>query len=242
MPYVKTIIRIIPPSNQLPQLPRGGPVDHSTTVALFDDGLPPSHPILKWSNSYETDEGGDSRSTRGKHGLGVTSALLFGPINMGTDCIERPYCLADHYRVLYDEQDQGDNELAVLNRIREITESGAYDFINLSLGPDIPIEDQTINPWTVVLDRLVYENGMLATVAIGNNGLLDQESGNARVQPPSDGINVIGVGACSGAETDWHRLDYSNYGPGRRSGIVKPDVVSFRGDCTAETFLLFGDQ
>ena len=79
---------------------------------------------------------------------------------------------------------------------------------------------------------------MLAVVAVGNDGDLDRESGNARIQSPADCVNALGIGACDSASADWRRADYSSIGPGRSPGIVKPDAVSFGGTDTNPFWVL----
>jgi hypothetical protein len=74
--------------------------------------------------------------------------------------------------------------------------SRQYQFINLSLGPDLPIEDTEVHAWTSVIDDLLSDGETLMTVAVGNNGEMDRESGNARIQVPSDCVNALAVGAC----------------------------------------------
>ncbi len=57
----------------------------------------------------------------------------------------------------------------------------------------------------------------------------DRVSGNARIQPPSDSVNGMAVGAANTEHDDWKRAPYSSFGPGRAPGIIKPDVVAFGG-------------
>ncbi len=68
------------------------------------------------------------------------------------------------------------------------------------------------------------------TVAIGNNGEMDQASGNARVQVPSDCVNAVAVGATDNTDAPWARAPYSAIGPGRSPGVIKPDLMAFGGD------------
>lgn len=51
----------------------------------------------------------------------------------------------------------------------------------------------------------------------------------ARIQPPSDCVNALGVGACDSRSGEWKRASYSCIGPGRCPGFVKPDIVAFGG-------------
>ena len=110
--------------------------------------------------------------------------------------------------------------------------SRQYQFINLSLGPDLPIEDGDVHAWTSVIDDLLSDGDTLMTIAIGNNGERDRESGNARVQVPADCVNALAVGAADDTGPDWSRAVYSAIGPGRSPGVVKPDLLAFGGDPT----------
>lgn len=160
----------------------------------------------------------------------VTSAFLFGPIQPN-GVADRPYAYADHLRVLDDSS--GSDDPLILYRtlgfIEEVLLSRQYEFINLSLGPDWPIEDTDVHAWTSVIDDLLSDGDTFMTVAVGNNGDMDHESGNARVQVPSDCVNAIAVGAASATEDWWERASYSAIGPGRSPGVVKPDLMAFGG-------------
>ena len=65
----------------------------------------------------------------------------------------------------------------------------------------------------------------------------DWDLGNARIQAPADGVNVLGVGACDSMGEAWQRASYSSIGPGRSPGIVKPEIVVF-GSCDSAPFLV----
>ena len=64
---------------------------------------------------------------------------------------------------------------------------------------------------------------------VGNTGAEDRESGEARIQVPSDCVNGLSVGAANTTHADWCRAPYSSWGPGRSPGVVKPDLVQFGG-------------
>lgn len=81
----------------------------------------------------------------------------------------------------------------------------------------------------------------MATVACGNNGERDAILRLNRVQPPSDGVNAIAVGAADRMGAGWSRAPYSACGPGRSPGYVKPDFVMFGGHHAAP-FLVLSDQ
>jgi hypothetical protein len=117
-----------------------------------------------------------------------------------------------------------------LGLVEEVLLSRQYQFINLSLGPELPVEDTEVHPWTSVIDDLLSDGETFMTVAVGNNGEMDRSSGNARVQVPADCVNAVAVGAANDTEEDWSRAPYSAVGPGRSPGIVKPDLMAFGGD------------
>ena len=114
--------------------------------------------------------------------------------------------------------------------VEQVLLSRQYQFINLSLGPDLPIEDTDVHAWTSVIDDLLSDGDTLMTVAIGNNGQMDRASGNARVQVPSDCVNALAVGAANDTEATWARAPYSAVGPGRSPGVIKPDLMAFGGN------------
>ena len=66
----------------------------------MDGGLPKHHPIGPWLRSYrKLDEDADDDPDGPEHGLGVTSAVLFGPIQPNGTA-GRPFAPVDHLRVL----------------------------------------------------------------------------------------------------------------------------------------------
>jgi Subtilase family len=222
-------------------LPDGPPVDPNLRVAVFDGGVPRDSCLEPWVESYEFKDLGSESSKLLDHGQAVTSALLFGSIDPDRET-PRPFAFVDHYRVLDDTSGTSDPfELYdVLRRIESVLRTKRYQFFSLSIGPDIPIEDDEIHSWTSVLDSALADGDMLGTVAVGNNGDLDRESGIARVEPPSDCVNAMAVGSANRAGTDWTRAPYSAVGPGRSPGLVKPDVLAFGGSA-AEPFV-FADS
>jgi hypothetical protein len=203
-------------------------------VAILDGGLPKTHSIGPWLRSYRIlDEKAKDDPEGLLHGLAVTSAFLFGPIQPNGTA-PRPYAPVDHLRVLDKLADTEDPlELyRTLGLIEEVLLSRQYQFINLSLGPDLPIEDTDVHAWTSVIDDLLSDGDTLMTVAVGNNGERDRASGNARVQVPSDCVNALAVGAADDTEGSWARAPYSAMGPGRSPGVVKPDLMAFGGNAT----------
>jgi hypothetical protein len=173
--------------------------------------LPKDHVLGPWLRSYRLlDENAQDDPDGPEHGLGVTSAFLFGPIQPN-ETAPRPFAYVDHLRVLDKETDAEDPlELyRTLGLVEQVLLSRQYHFINLSLGPDLPVEDTDVHAWTSVID--------------------DRASGNARVQVPSDCVNALAVGAANETENSWARASYSAIGPGRSPGVVKPDLVAFGG-------------
>ena len=102
------------------------------------------------------------------HGLGVTSALLFGPLAPKT-VPEVPFAMVDHYRVLDEStrDDPQDDYFDVLERITGVLTQKKYEFVNLSIGPDIEIEDDEVHLCTAQLDQLFADGQTLVTVAAG---------------------------------------------------------------------------
>ena len=220
--------------------PVGEPINPGIRTAIFDGGIPKGHPLTTWAKSI------DSRGVRGtstalqEHGVAVTSAFLFGHIDPKKP-IRRPYAPVDHYRVLDTVPGQNPYELYdVLDRIDRVLVEKTYDFINLSIGPHLPIEDDDVHAWTAVLDDRLSRGTTLATIAVGNDGEGDAVAGLNRIQVPADCVNGLSVGACDSPEMSWQRCTYSSVGPGRSPGLVKPDLVEF-GGCLQRPFIVLSE-
>lgn len=217
------------------ELPKELGIDTNIRVAIFDGGIP-DKVVLPWVRKIEPSGIGKPVDDYLIHGLAVTSAFLFGPLEKSSE-ISRPFCHIDHIRVLDEKTgSNGDFECYdVLDRITNVLDNAEepYDFINLSLGPDMSIDDDEVTRWTASMDEKLKGGRSLATVAAGNSGQLDAISGLNRIQPPSDAINCLCVGSCNNVNLiSWERVDYSCIGPGRCPGIVKPDGVAFGGSST----------
>ena len=241
-------LRILEPIDTIPRaingveasLPEGPPIDPDLRVAVFDGGIRRHSSLGKWVAGRDAPDLGNPTDEYLDHGMSVTSALLFGSVDPGSEA-PVPYAHVDHYRVLDDKSHEDPYELYdVIRRIESILDQRDYSFVNLSIGPSLPIEDDEVHSWTAFLDAQLADGRTLATVAVGNNGDLDRPSGNARIQVPSDSVNAVSVGAASSQYADWDRATYSALGPGRAPGIVKPDVLAF-GGTPAEPFLMVGD-
>lgn len=210
-------------------LPREGPLDPGIKAAIFDGGIPKDHPITKWATPFDTPGLGKPVEELMEHGVGVTSAYLFGHIDPDKP-IPRPFSYVDHYRVLGDIPGDDPRELyIILDRILHVLQKHKYEFINLSLGPDLPIDDDEVHAWTAVLDDYLAKGLTLAAIAVGNNGESDAQTGLNRIQVPADCVNALGLGACDTPDTGWKRAFYSSVGPGRSPGRIKPDLVDFGG-------------
>jgi len=201
------------------------------SVAIFDGGLPDNHGLEKWVTVHDAPGVGAPNQAGQRHGLAVTSAFLFGPLIKG-QALPRPFANVDHWRV-FGEGDDDFEAFDLLDRIEDVLTSRRYDFINISLGPNYAIDDDDISPWTARLDQLLASGETVATIACGNNGENDRVGGLHRIQPPSDGVNMLGVGASDSFAGGWKRADYSACGPGRSPGYVKPDFVTFGGSYNA---------
>ena len=211
------------------QLPDETPVSDNVRVAIIDGGMPEGHPLTQWVTLRESAGMNAAIGELLVHGVSVTSAALFGHIDPQLP-LPRPYTFIDHHRVLDDSPGQNPHELyEVLERIDDIISSNEYDFINLSVGPRLPIQDDDIHAWTAVLDDRLSRVSSLTMIAVGNDGEGDSFLGLDRVQVPSDCVNALAVGACDTPGNNWKRASYSSKGPGRSPGIIKPDVVDFGG-------------
>lgn len=218
-------------------LPSTTPLSSEPTVAILDGGLPETHVLESYVGRYEqSDPQAADVEDYIDHGLGVTSAFLFGPIEPSAEA-QRPYSYVDHFRVLDELSGLEDPyELyRTLAHIEVVLLSRRYQFLNLSLGPDLPAEDSDVHAWTAVLDTMLSDGETLMTVAVGNNGERDSVDRLNRIQVPSDSVNAMSVGASNHSQSEWARAPYSACGPGRSPGRRKPDVVAF-GGCPKEYF------
>ena len=214
-------------------LPSSQAIDPGSRAVIFDGGLPKEmvEVLSPWVRYIEPDGIGKSVPGLEEHGLGVTSAFLFG--HLATVSAPQPFCKVDHVRVL--DEAIGKNGdymyLDVLERIESFLDEneGLYKFANLSLGPSLPAEDDDITLWTAALDSRLAGGKLLMTAAVGNEGERDPVLGLNRVQPPSDGVNLLAVGSTNRTESPKARAKYSCVGPGRNPGLVKPDGLAFGG-------------
>lgn len=212
-------------------LPEGPALSEGPRVAILDGGLPPEHALGPWIESYrQMNPAADNAAGYEQHGLAVASAYLFGPLQPGVRG-DTPPSRVSVFRILDDSTATEDPfELyRMLGHVEEILLSRAFDFVNLSLGPVLAVEDDDVHAWTALIDDLLSDGETLMTVAVGNNGESDWDSGNARVQVPGDAVNALAVGASDGTAVGWRRAAYSAIGPGRSPGRIKPDLLAFGG-------------
>ena len=223
-------------------LPQEPALDQSIRVAIFDGGIPDNHPVTAWATPIEGFGVGSPTAEFLKHGTGVTSAMLFGHIDPKSP-IPRPYANTHHYRVLDNVPGQNPHELyEVLDRIDRALTDQHYHFVNLSLGPHLPVEDDDVHAWTAVLDDRLARSDTLATIAVGNDGESDAIVGLNRIQVPADCVNALAIGACDTPDDGWQRAPYSSVGPGRSPGLVKPDLVEFGGSMSRPFLVLSESQ
>jgi hypothetical protein len=206
-------------------------------AVIFDGGLPTKHALTRWARAIDPPGIGAPVPSLQHHGLAVTGALLFGHLDGNAIA---PFCTVDHVRVL-DDRSGKDADLEIIDALDRIVahlldHADDYRYLNLSLGPALAIDDDEVTVWTATMDDLLSRLNLVATAAVGNDGELDATSGLNRLQPPSDGVNILAVGACDSVGVSWKRAPYSCIGPGRSPGYMKPDGVEFGGS-TNEPFL-----
>lgn len=213
-------------------LPTAQPLSSQPRVAILDGGLPDHHLIGPWLGNYaDLDPEANDHADGPGHGLAVSSAFLFGPIQPNGQA-SRPFSFIDHYRVV-DEAIDGEDQAELyrtLGLIDEVLLTRQYEFINLSLGPESVVDDGDPHGWTSLIDERLADGRTFMTVAVGNNGEFDAAAELNRIQVPGDCVNVVAVGAASSTSADWKRAPYSAVGPGRSPGFVKPDLLAFGGN------------
>jgi subtilisin family serine protease len=147
--------------------------------------------------------------------------------------VPQPPVPIEHYRVLPAPNIPGDLEgYWLLDQIKNVVTSKDHRLVNLSLGPDMAVEDASEpDRWTSELDRLAWEKDVLFVVAAGNGGDRDQATGLHRVQVPGDMVNGLTIGACDEPPPNgqWSRAPYSSMGPGRYGNRVQPGGLQFGG-------------
>lgn len=224
------------------KLPMEPPLAPDLKVAILDGGIKEQSVFTPWLSSYKVSDSTAFDCPNGpEHGTGVTSAFLFGPLK-GNELAARPFSFVDHIRVL-DSNTSSEDPLELyrtLTHIEDVLISRQYEFINISLGPELAIDDDEIHPWTSLIDHYLSDGDTFLTVAAGNNGHNDSLTGLNRIQVPSDCVNAVAVGSANSTCDAWNRSRYSAVGPGRAPGLVKPDLLAFGGEDN-QYFHVLGD-
>ncbi len=169
------------------------------------------------------------------HGTAVCGALFYGPYDPNKSYAAPKFGVRS-FRVFPVPPEHGIS--LDLYKIVDWIEETVANPVNyniktyvLSFGPNIPVEDDDVDLFTSTLDRLAYEYDVLFIIAAGNDG--NKTYPRNRIQPPSDMVNGIGVGAyIRNPNGDPVRADYSCVGPGRCGNAIKPDIHMFGGDRT----------
>lgn len=94
--------------------------------------------------------------------------------------LPRPLCGLDHVRVIDAHTTPGPDleYVDVLDRIIAYLDTHPnYHFMNISLGPDIEINDDEVTVWTASLDDRLAGGRAGATFAVGNGGEKDAAAG-----------------------------------------------------------------
>jgi hypothetical protein len=226
----------VDPDEMPVQLPDLDALDPALIVSVLDGGTGSKIGLERWVKRIKAAKVGKSFPKSIGHGSAVTSAVLFGALKPG-EVAPRPFANVHHVRVV--DMDTGNDDqgqlYTVLDRVVEHLKKPGCMFANLSLGPDLPVDDDDVHLWTAKIDEVLSSGDKLVTIAAGNSGERDKATRLNRIQPPSDAVNVLSVGACDTTGHEWDRAPYSSIGPGRSPGYKKPDLVAF-GGCKSEPF------
>ncbi|MGW1150982.1 S8 family peptidase [Streptomyces rubiginosohelvolus] len=210
-------------------------------VLIFDAGIDATGDFFAGSASQV--ELTDRPAAPGciEHGSAVTGAILYGNVEAGSR-LQSPQVRATHFRCIPGHDNEGVELYWLLDQIqKQVADSDAM-IVNLSLGPEVSVDDGEPHRWTAVLDALAYERDILFVVAAGNNGE-ELHGGANRIQVPADMANGLSVGACDRPHPDlmWSRAPYSAIGPGRPGATVQPTVLAYGGDVDRPFARLMGN-
>jgi hypothetical protein len=203
----------------------------ASRIAVIDGGLEVSSPLFAPFATLTELSPNPPWPQGVRHGTAVTAACLYGDV-LANGALYPPAFAVDHYRVHPAPAGGNVDAFWVLDQIEAVARRGTHKIINLSLGPNLSVEDdEEPHRWTATLDELAYEERILFVVAAGNNGEHDAATGLNRVRVPSDMVNGLGVGACDVPvpTAPWNRAPYSAVGPGRVGSAVQPAGLSFGG-------------
>ena len=200
-------------------------------IGVLDGGADTScEPLRGWSTNVDVTSA-SVREDYLEHGTAVCGAALFGPLSP-QQAPPEPRFKVKSFRVL--PPFDGDDPLAlyrVLDLVQDIVEREENQHIEIyvmSFGPDTTIDDEEIDRFTVTLDQLAYRENVLFFVAVGNQGM--EAHPLNRIQPPSDLVNGVGVGAFTFRKAgEVVPTEYCCIGPGRPGSRVKPDLSAFGG-------------
>ncbi len=212
-------------------LPPKGHVRSSIVVGVFDGGLDEANPLVKGHAKLSPTAVKLSPTDQlVAHGTAVTGAVLYGALNDYAPGVQLPVpsVSVEAFRTMpRARHDHGFYEAIDLIE-RVVPQRQDIKVWNLSFGPRMPILDDDITRFTYALDTLAYEHRALFVVAAGNDGTYPAPED--RIQPPSDVVNGLGVGASTiGNDGKVQRAFYSSKGLGREGCKLKPDITAFGG-------------
>jgi len=206
MPRMRNIggeLRSVDPGDTAPSVPTVADAPKAN-IAIFDGGVDANHPLLAPFVTQVDLTSAAPAQVCENHGTLVTSAALYGHIELGKG-LQEPPSSVDHFRVLPRPPHVSaiDEVYWVTDQVEAILRGSPHKLAVLSYGPDETVdEDSEPHRFTATLDRIAYLEGITIAVAAGNNGQAERSPlGLDRVQPPSDGVNVLGVGSCENGMT-----------------------------------------
>lgn len=205
-------------------IPVGSPVTDAFRVAIFDAGLDTTR-VGDWATENIWPETAVTVPAYIAHGSAVTSAVLFGPVDLAAAELPRPFVPVDHFRIATPCDEKVPEMFDAVSRICEVLDRRQHHFINISVAPCETVHDDDVHLWTSVLERRLASGEVLATVAVGNHGELAKP--HNRIQVPADLVNALAVGAATSRVGPVVRASKSCVGPGRSPGLVKPDGVAW---------------
>lgn len=201
-------------------------------IGIFDGGVNEECELLKGLVT-QTDCVEDAEDIEGIfHGTIVSGAALYGSLDLNKkEITECPKIGVEHFKV-FPIKNMNYDLYEIIDIIEKIVpKKKNIKIYNISFGPPGPILDDSISRFTYSLDKLAYEEDVLFTVAVGNDG----ENILNRIQAPSDLVNGLGIGAYTYNETGLKRASYSCIGQGREGSKIKPDLLAF-GGCNNHPF------
>jgi len=215
------------------------------TVGMFDGGVDISHPAINICTYEESLTPEKPNKKFVSHGTAVASALAYGPLSANDKVAHAPRVGIHSFRVFPIPPMKWDADLNyVIDKIESIVPQSDLKFYNLSIGPNYPIDDDDIGRFTYALDQLALKHKVVFFIAVGNSG--EAQHPYCRIQPASDMVNGVGVGALThhlNSDGTWEkrRAAYSCTGPGRNGALRKPDLSAFGGSAE-HPFLVFSNE